>query len=74
MSATTTTGYRLFEITADRVEDYRAVDGMAFAEPARDPALDAEVPFAVPLDRAVAVETEDGEIVAVHGSYAVAGT
>ena len=69
-TTTTTTGYRLFEITADRVEDYRAVDGMAFAEPARDPALDAEVPFAVPLDRAVAVETEDGEIVAVHGSYA----
>ena len=70
MSATTTTGYRLFEITADRVEEYRALDAVAFAEPAHDPALDAEVPFAVPLDRAVAVESEAGEIVAVHGSYA----
>lgn len=70
MTAATATGYRLFEITADRVEEYRSVDAAAFAEPARDPAYDAEVPFAVPLDRAVAVETGTGEIVAVHGSYA----
>lgn len=70
MSTATTSGYRLFELTADRVAEYRAVDAMAFAEAAPDPALDAEVPFAVPLDRAVAVETDAGEVVAVHGSYA----
>ncbi|GIG35769.1 GNAT family N-acetyltransferase [Cellulomonas pakistanensis] len=74
MTTTTAAGYRLLELTADRVEEFRAVDAMAFAEPARDAALDADVPFAVPLDRAVAVETDagdgPGEIVAVHGSYA----
>lgn len=70
MSPTAPAGYRLTEITADRVEEYRAVDAMAFAEPARDPATDLAVPFAVPLDRAVGVETDGGELVAVHGSYA----
>ncbi|MFF1529670.1 GNAT family N-acetyltransferase [Cellulomonas sp. NPDC058312] len=63
-------GYRLTEITEDRVEEYRSIDALAFAEGARDTALDAAVPFAVPLDRAVGVETDAGELVAVHGSYA----
>lgn len=70
MTTATATGYRLLEIPTDRLAEYREVDAIAFAEPARDAALDAEVPFAVPLDRAVAVESPEGEIVAVHGSYA----
>lgn len=65
-------GYRLTEITPDRVEEYRGVDAMAFAEPAPDPATEAAVPFAVPVERAVAIEADGGELVAVHGSYAFA--
>ncbi|VTR77135.1 GNAT family N-acetyltransferase [Cellulomonas hominis] len=63
-------GYRLTEITEDRLEEYRGVDALAFAEGDRDPATDAAAPFAVPLDRALGVETDAGELVAVHGSYA----
>lgn len=66
-------GYRQTEITADRVEEFRQVDAMAFAVPPRDPTTDEAVPFAIPLDRAVGVETDgpDGpELVAVHGSFA----
>jgi predicted acetyltransferase len=63
-------GYRLTEITADRVAEFRAVDAMAFASAGPDAATDAAVPFAIPLDRALAVETDAGEMVAVHGSYA----
>lgn len=64
-------GYRLTEITEDRVAEFRSLDALAFAESDRDAATDAAAPFTVPLDRALALETEDGgEIVAVHGSYA----
>ena len=63
-------GYRLTDLTAERVEEFRAVDAMAFASAAPDATTDAAVPFAIPLDRAVAVETDAGEMVAVHGSYA----
>ncbi|WP_454051629.1 GNAT family N-acetyltransferase [Cellulomonas sp. Marseille-Q8402] len=70
MSTAAPAGYRLTEITADRVEEFRRVDGMAFASTEADAATDAAVPFAIPLDRAVGVETDAGELVAVHGSYA----
>lgn len=63
-------GYRLTEITPDRVPEYREIDALAFAESERDAATDALVPFAVPLERAVAVEDAAGALVAVHGSYA----
>ena len=68
--STAPAGYRLTEITPDRVAEYRAIDAMAFAEAATDPATEAAVPFAVPVERAVAVEADGGELVAVHGSYA----
>jgi predicted acetyltransferase len=63
-------GYRLTEITEDRLAEFRDVDGLAFAEGERDAATDTAAPFAVPLDRAVGVDTDAGELVAVHGSYA----
>ncbi|MEN1976523.1 GNAT family N-acetyltransferase [Cellulomonas sp. P4] len=63
-------GYRLTEITADRLPEFRALDALAFAEPAQDAETLAAVPFTVPLERAVAVEDAADEIVAVHGSYA----
>jgi predicted acetyltransferase len=63
-------GYRLTEITEDRLAEFRDVDGLAFAEGERDAATDAAAPFAVPLDRALGVDTDAGELVAVHGSYA----
>lgn len=63
-------GYRLVDLTPDRLTEFRDIDGLAFAEAERDAATDALVPFALPMDRAVAVESEVGELVAVHGSYA----
>ncbi len=63
-------GYRLVDLTPDRLAEFREIDALAFAESERDPATDAQVPFAIPADRAVAVESDAGELVAVHGSYA----
>jgi predicted acetyltransferase len=62
-------GYRLTLPGPDRVEEVLAVDAMAFAEPERDAETRAAVPHPVPADRTVGVETDDGELVAVHGSY-----
>lgn len=61
-------GYRTVEIGEDRQEEFRAVDRLAFAWPP-DPEVDAQVPFTVPLDRAMAVEGPGGRLAAVHGSY-----
>lgn len=67
--STVPAGYRLTEITEDRLPEFRAIAAMAFAEPAPDRATEAAVPFTVPADRAVGLETDGGELVAVHGSY-----
>ncbi len=61
-------GYRTIVIGEDRKEEFLALDRLAFAWTA-DPAVDAQVPFTVPLDRAMAVEGPSGRLAAVHGSY-----
>lgn len=62
-------GYRTVAVPADRVDDFRTVTGLAFGN-ARDPEVDAVVPFDVPTDRLIAVEAPDGSYAAVHGSFA----
>jgi predicted acetyltransferase len=62
-------GYRQLTVPEDRLPEFRAIDDLAFAE-TPDPATLAAVPFTVPLDRVRGIETEAGELVAVHGSYA----
>lgn len=63
-------GYRLTVVPAERVDEFRDVDSIAFAMPPRDPANDAAVPFPIPADRTVGVEDGSGALVAAHGSYA----
>ncbi|WP_129336704.1 GNAT family N-acetyltransferase [Cellulomonas endophytica] len=62
-------GYRTVPVPAERVEEYLAVDALAFAM-ATTPELQAQLPFTVPVDRAMGVEGPDGGLAAVHGSYA----
>lgn len=61
-------GYRLTEVDESRTAEFRTIDEMAFAG-GPEPATDELVPFTIPTDRTVGVETEAGELVAVHGSY-----
>jgi predicted acetyltransferase len=62
-------GYRQITLPESRLAEFRAVEDMAFAE-TTDPDTLALVPFSVAWDRTRGVETEDGELVAVHGSHA----
>ena len=61
-------GYRLIEVGEDRKDEFLAVDRLAFASTS-SPEIDAQVPFTVPFDRAMAVQGPDGRLAAVHGSY-----
>ena len=61
-------GYRTIEVGEDRKEEFLAVDRLAFAS-SSSPEVDAQVPFTVPLDRAMGVQAPDGRLAAVHGSY-----
>lgn len=61
-------GYRILPIDEGRVEEFRDVDALAFADSADDAAR-ALVPFPIPLDRAMVVERPDGTVAAAHGSY-----
>lgn len=61
-------GYRTIEVGEDRKDEFLAVDRLAFAS-SSSPEVDAQVPFTVPLDRAMGVQAPDGRLAAVHGSY-----
>ena len=62
------TGYRTVEVPPERTEEFRAVDDLAFAS-ARDPEVDKLYPFPIPEGRMMAVESPDGRLAAVHGSF-----
>src|SRR4029079_4510210 len=63
------TGYRHVSIPASREDAFRAVDQLAFAfEPSAETL--AEVPSTLEWDRTMAVERPDGELAAVHSSFA----
>lgn len=61
-------GYRTIEVGDDRRDEFLALDRLAFAS-ASSPEADAQLPFTVPLDRAMGVQAPDGRLAAVHGSY-----
>ncbi|MBD7920284.1 GNAT family N-acetyltransferase [Cellulomonas sp. Sa3CUA2] len=61
-------GYRTVVVPPERIEELRTVDQLAFAV-APDPEVDQLLPFPVPHDRLMAVESADGTYAAVHGSY-----
>ncbi|HEY0189448.1 MAG TPA: GNAT family N-acetyltransferase [Cellulomonas sp.] len=61
-------GYQQITVPEDRLAELIAVEEMAFAE-VIDAETQAAAPFAVPWDRARGMQTEAGELVAVHGSY-----
>ncbi|MBO3095985.1 GNAT family N-acetyltransferase [Cellulomonas dongxiuzhuiae] len=66
--STLPTGYRTVVVPPERIEELRTVDQLAFAV-APDPEADQLLPFPVPHDRLMAVESPDGTYAAVHGSY-----
>ncbi|MBO3087656.1 GNAT family N-acetyltransferase [Cellulomonas dongxiuzhuiae] len=66
--STLPTGYRTVVVPPERIEELRTVDQLAFAV-APDPEVDQLLPFPVPHDRLMAVESPDGTYAAVHGSY-----
>lgn len=68
MRTDTPAGYRLCDIDESALPEFRKVDELAFAI-TPDPEVQRLVPFTVPLDRCRAVRAEDGQMVAVHGSY-----
>src|SRR6478735_4630688 len=64
-------GYRHVSVPESRSDAFRAVDHLAFgAEPTAETL--AEVPSTLEWDRTMAVERADGELAAVHGSFAFA--
>jgi predicted acetyltransferase len=65
------TGYRHVSVPASREDAFRAVDHLAFAfEPTAETL--AETPTTLEWDRTMAVERPDGELAAVHSSFAFA--
>ncbi|MBO0921495.1 GNAT family N-acetyltransferase [Cellulomonas sp. zg-ZUI222] len=64
----TAPGYRTLVVPAARLDEYRRAAALTFPM-VGDPLLDDSLPFAVPPERAVAVEAPDGQLVATHGSY-----
>lgn len=62
-------GYRTVAVPAEREDEFRDVDQLAFAfEPS--PETRAIVPTTLEWDRTMAVERPDGVLAAVHSSYA----
>lgn len=61
-------GYRPTDIPQSRHADLIAVDTWAFPSSVTDDKL-LELPMSIGWDRARGVETDDGELVACHGSY-----
>jgi predicted acetyltransferase len=62
-------GYRTVSVPAEREDEFRDVDQLAFAfEPS--PETRAIVPTTLEWDRTMAVERPDGVLAAVHSSYA----
>lgn len=61
-------GYRPADIPQSRHAELIAVDTWAFPSSVSDDKL-LELPMSIGWDRARGVETEDGELVACHGSY-----
>jgi predicted acetyltransferase len=61
-------GYRVVTVPAEREDEFRVVDALAFVMESTPETLEL-APIAIPWDRAVAVERGDGSFAAVHGSY-----
>jgi len=61
-------GYRATDIPQSRHAELIAVDTWAFPSSVSDDKL-LELPMSIGWDRARGVETDDGELVACHGSY-----
>src|SRR5687768_4044189 len=62
-------GYRLVDVPESRKVEYLEVDRLAFAFDST-PETDALVPITFEWDRTQAVEDSDGDLAAVHASYA----
>ena len=62
-------GYRLVDVPESRKDEYLEVDRLAFAFDS-NAETDALVPITFEWDRAQAVEDPDGQLAAVHASYA----
>src|SRR4051794_31016630 len=61
-------GYRTVEVTQDRQREFLELDRLAFAFDST-PETDALVPITLTWDRTMGVETPDGALAAVHGSF-----
>lgn len=61
-------GYRVVEVPESRRSEFLDTDRLAFAFDST-PETDVIVPLTVPWDRTMGVETPDGSLAAVHGSF-----
>ena len=61
-------GYRTVEVAESRKDEFFQVDRLAFAFDST-PETDALVPITLTWDRTVGVETPDGALASVHGSF-----
>src|SRR3954453_2857268 len=62
-------GYRITEVAESRKDEFLEVDRLAFGFDTT-PETDALVPITLTWDRTVGVESPDGALAAVHGSFA----
>ena len=62
------TGYRTVEVPQDRKDEFLDVDRLAFAFDST-PETDAIVPITLTWDRTMGIESPDGALAAVHGSF-----